>query len=157
MGWGIADKHIIAQIKTKCKFILFNKSFVLSLNVKPFLSFNIQSHVLIVKDLPNVGVVALVKSRIELPNGNFEVGVHIADVTHYVRPGSVVDEEARTRGTSVYLVDRTIPMLPEVRQALLQEKQHQEDFEITCKARINGYTDFIFVNRLDVKFISFLL
>ncbi len=42
---------------------------------------------------------------------------------------------------------RTIPMLPEVRQALLQEKQYQEDFEITCKARINGYTDFIFVNR----------
>ena len=48
-----------------------------------------------------------------LENGNYEVGVHIADVTHYVRPGSVVDEEARQRGTSVYLVDRTVPMLPE--------------------------------------------
>ena len=48
-----------------------------------------------------------------LDNGNYEVGVHIADVTHYVRPGSVVDEEARSRGTSVYLVDRTVPMLPE--------------------------------------------
>ena len=48
-----------------------------------------------------------------LENGNYEVGVHIADVTHYVRPGSVVDEEARSRGTSVYLVDRTVPMLPE--------------------------------------------
>ena len=49
----------------------------------------------------------------KLGNGNYEVGVHIADVTHYVRPGSLVDEEAKSRGTSVYLVDRTVPMLPE--------------------------------------------
>ncbi len=42
---------------------------------------------------------------------------------------------------------RTIPMLPEVREAFLQEKQYQEDFGIKCKARVNGYTDFIFVNR----------
>ena len=44
----------------------------------------------------------------------WEVGVHIADVSHYVRPGSQLDREARERGTSVYLVDRTVPMLPEV-------------------------------------------
>lgn len=49
----------------------------------------------------------------ELPNNRFEVGVHIADVSHYVTVGSHLDEEARERGTSVYLVDRTIPMLPE--------------------------------------------
>ena len=49
----------------------------------------------------------------KLPNGNWEAGVHIADVTHYVRPGSVIDKEAEKRATSVYLVDRTIPMLPE--------------------------------------------
>lgn len=49
----------------------------------------------------------------QLANGNWEIGVHIADVTHYVRPGSVIDKEARERATSVYLVDRTIPMLPE--------------------------------------------
>ena len=49
----------------------------------------------------------------KLENSNFEIGVHIADVTHYVRPGSVVDKEAQERGTSVYLVDRTVPMLPE--------------------------------------------
>ena len=48
-----------------------------------------------------------------LENGNYEVGIHIADVTHYVRVGSVVDEEAKARATSVYLVDRTVPMLPE--------------------------------------------
>ena len=49
----------------------------------------------------------------KLPDGNFEVGVHIADVTYYVQPGTPVDKEAQERGTSVYLVDRTVPMLPE--------------------------------------------
>lgn len=48
-----------------------------------------------------------------LANGNVEVGVHIADVTHYVRPGSIIEKEAQNRATSVYLVDRTVPMLPE--------------------------------------------
>ena len=48
-----------------------------------------------------------------LDNGNIEVGVHIADVTYYVHPESVIDREAFSRATSVYLVDRTIPMLPE--------------------------------------------
>ena len=49
----------------------------------------------------------------KLDNGLYEVGVHIADVTHYVQPGSALEEEAFNRATSVYLVDRTIPMLPE--------------------------------------------
>lgn len=48
-----------------------------------------------------------------LDNGNWEIGVHIADVSHYVRPGTALDEEAISRATSVYLVDRVIPMLPE--------------------------------------------
>lgn len=48
-----------------------------------------------------------------LPNGHWEVGVHIADVTHYVTPGSIIDREAQSRATSVYLVDRVVPMLPE--------------------------------------------
>jgi ribonuclease R len=47
------------------------------------------------------------------PNGDFEIFVHIADVSHYVRPGSALDTEARERGNSIYLVDRVIPMLPE--------------------------------------------
>ena len=49
----------------------------------------------------------------KIGEGKWEVGVHIADVTHYVRPDSTIDDEAIERGTSVYLVDRTIPMLPE--------------------------------------------
>ncbi|MDW8297406.1 MAG: ribonuclease R [Raineya sp.] len=49
----------------------------------------------------------------KLENGNWEVGVHIADVSYYVKPNTVLDKEAYHRGTSVYLVDRTIPMLPE--------------------------------------------
>lgn len=49
----------------------------------------------------------------KLKNGNWEVGVHIADVTHYVREDSIIEKEAVERATSVYLVDRTIPMLPE--------------------------------------------
>ncbi|MCC8118524.1 MAG: ribonuclease R [Bacteroidales bacterium] len=48
-----------------------------------------------------------------LPNGNFEVGVHIADVTHYVHPNTIIEHEAEKRATSVYLVDRVVPMLPE--------------------------------------------
>ena len=50
----------------------------------------------------------------ELGDNKYEIGVHIADVSHYVRPGTALDDEAKNRGFSVYLVDRTIPMLPEV-------------------------------------------
>ncbi len=50
----------------------------------------------------------------KLENGNWEIGVHIADVAHYVQPGSLIDQEAHERATSVYLVDRVVPMLPEV-------------------------------------------
>lgn len=49
----------------------------------------------------------------KLPNGNYEIGIHIADVSHYMQPGGILDVEAYNRATSVYLVDRVVPMLPE--------------------------------------------
>ena len=78
-----------------------------------------------------------------LENGNFEVGVHIADVSHYVTPGSDIDREARDRGTSVYLADRTVPMLPEkLCNRLCSLRPNEEKlcfsavFEITPRAAI---------------------
>ena len=78
-----------------------------------------------------------------MENGNFEVGVHIADVTYYVRPGSPVDKEAQARGTSVYLVDRTVPMLPEALSNKLCSLRPNEEklcfsavFEITPQGKV---------------------
>ncbi|RMF53693.1 MAG: ribonuclease R, partial [Bacteroidetes bacterium] len=62
-----------------------------------------------------------------LPSGLYEVGVHIADVSYYVRPGSALDREAYARGTSVYLVDRTLPMLPPRLSADLCSLRPEED------------------------------
>lgn len=80
-----------------------------------------------------------------LENGNTEVGVHIADVTHYVREGSLVEQEARERATSVYLVDRTIPMLPErLSNELCSLRPNEEKlcfsaiFEMDSEARVVG-------------------
>jgi ribonuclease R len=82
-------------------------------------------------------------SLTKLPNGNMEVGVHIADVTHYVRPGSVIEKTAEERATSVYLVDRTIPMLPERLSNHICSLNPREDkltysavFELDAKASV---------------------
>ena len=79
----------------------------------------------------------------KLKNGNYEVGIHIADVSYYVTPGTAVDKEARERGTSVYLVDRTVPMLPEkLCNKLCSLRPHEDKLtysvvcEITPKAEI---------------------
>ena len=79
----------------------------------------------------------------KLENGNLEIGVHIADVSHYVVDGSVLDKEAINRATSVYLVDRTIPMLPEKLSNGVCSLRPNEDkltfsaiFEITPNAKI---------------------
>lgn len=63
----------------------------------------------------------------KLENGNWEVGVHIADVSYYVKPGSKIDKEAYERATSVYLVDRVVPMLPEQLSNFLCSLRPNED------------------------------
>ena len=74
----------------------------------------------------------------KLSNGNYEVGVHIADVSHYVSPGSAVDKEARERGTSVYLVDRTVPMLPEkLCNKLCSLRPHEDKLTFSVVAEID--------------------
>lgn len=79
----------------------------------------------------------------KLPNGNYEIGVHIADVSHYVLPNSALDKEAYERATSVYLVDRVIPMLPErLSNGVCSLRPHEDKlcfaavFEIDEKANI---------------------
>ena len=79
-----------------------------------------------------------------LPSGNFEIGIHIADVSHFVKKGGELDKEAKERGTSVYLVDRTIPMLPEELSNDLCSLKPNEDrftfsavFEMDKEAKIH--------------------
>ena len=82
----------------------------------------------------------------QLDNGNVEIGVHIADVSHYVTPHSPIDKEAFDRATSVYLVDRTIPMLPEKLCNMVCSLRPNEDkltysvlFEMNDKAEVVNY------------------
>jgi ribonuclease R/exosome complex exonuclease DIS3/RRP44 len=79
----------------------------------------------------------------KLENGNFEIGIHIADVSHYLTPKTILDDEAFERATSVYLVDRVVPMLPEkLSNGVCSLRPHEEKltfsavFEINPKAQI---------------------
>ena len=79
----------------------------------------------------------------KLDNGNYEIGIHIADVSHYLQEGTILDDEAFQRGTSVYLVDRVVPMLPEVLSNFACSLRPHEDkytfsaiFEIDNKATV---------------------
>ena len=69
----------------------------------------------------------------------YEVGIHIADVSHYVQPGSILDQEALDRATSVYLVDRVVPMLPEVlSNGVCSLRPHEEKYTFSAVFQING-------------------
>ena len=76
-----------------------------------------------------------------LPDGNYEIGIHIADVSFYVTKGSALDEEAKLRTTSVYLVDRVIPMLPEVlSNELCSLRQDEDKLTFSCVFKIEKET-----------------
>ncbi len=80
----------------------------------------------------------------ELDNGNYEIGVHIADVSHYVTPGTIIDREAFERQFSVYLVDRTIPMLPEVlSNDLCSLNPHEEKLAFSAVFEMNKNTEIV--------------
>ncbi|MFV0541416.1 MAG: ribonuclease R [Aestuariibaculum sp.] len=73
-----------------------------------------------------------------LENGLFEVGIHIADVSHYVKEGTVLDEEAYQRATSVYLVDRVVPMLPEIlSNNACSLRPHEEKYTFSAVFKMN--------------------
>ena len=95
----------------------------------------------------------------KLKNGNWEIGVHIADVSHYVKKGGVIDKEAAERATSVYLVDRVIPMLPEVLSNNICSLKPNVDrlaysilFEMDESANMLDYTIKKTVIHSDVRF-----
>ena len=95
----------------------------------------------------------------QLKAGLFEVGVHIADVSHYVTEGSIIDKEAVRRGTSVYLVDRTIPMLPERLCNEICSLRPDEDkltysviFQLNAKAEVKKWHLTHTITRSDRRF-----
>ena len=94
-----------------------------------------------------------------LEDGNFEVGVHIADVSHYVQPGTILDDEAYQRATSVYLVDRVVPMLPEVLSNFACSLRPEEEkytfsaiFELSPHAEVRNVWIGRTVIRSDARF-----
>ena len=94
----------------------------------------------------------------QLTPTTWEIGIHIADVTHYVKPGDIIDEEAQKRATSIYLVDRTIPMLPErLSNQLCSLRPNEEKlcfsviFEMNDKGHVNKHRIEKTVIKSDVR------
>lgn len=79
-----------------------------------------------------------------LENGNYEIGVHIADVSHYLKEGTILDDEAYKRATSVYLVDRVVPMLPEVLSNFACSlRPHEEKYTFSAIFQLNQKAEVI--------------
>ena len=83
-------------------------------------------------------------SFVPLENGNYEVGIHIADVSHYLKEGTVLDDEAYERATSVYLVDRVVPMLPEIlSNGACSLRPNEEKYTFSAVFEINDKTEIV--------------
>ncbi len=80
----------------------------------------------------------------KLENGNVEIGIHIADVSHYVTPGNELDDEAYERATSVYLVDRVVPMLPEIlSNNACSLRPHEEKYTFSAVFEMNQKAEIV--------------
>ncbi|MFL0091763.1 ribonuclease R, partial [Tenacibaculum maritimum] len=80
----------------------------------------------------------------KLENGNYEIGVHIADVSHYVQPKTILDDEAYNRATSVYLVDRVVPMLPEMlSNGVCSLRPHEEKLTFSAVFEMNEKAELV--------------
>lgn len=79
-----------------------------------------------------------------LENGNYEIGIHIADVSHYLKEGTILDDEAYNRATSVYLVDRVVPMLPEVLSNFACSlRPHEEKYTFSAVFQLNHKAEIV--------------
>jgi ribonuclease R len=79
-----------------------------------------------------------------LDNGNYEIGIHIADVSHYLKEGTVLDDEAYERATSVYLVDRVVPMLPEIlSNGACSLRPHEEKYTFSAVFEMNTKAEIV--------------
>ncbi|OAB80252.1 ribonuclease R [Cochleicola gelatinilyticus] len=80
----------------------------------------------------------------KLENGNYEIGIHIADVSHYLKPGTILDDEAYERATSVYLVDRVVPMLPEIlSNGACSLRPHEEKYTFSAVFEMNDKAEVV--------------
>ena len=80
----------------------------------------------------------------KIENGNYEIGIHIADVSHYLTPGNELDDEAYERATSVYLVDRVVPMLPEIlSNNACSLRPHEEKYTFSAVFEINQKAEVV--------------
>ncbi|QYJ69041.1 ribonuclease R [Flavobacterium litorale] len=80
----------------------------------------------------------------KLDNGNYEIGIHIADVSHYLKEGTILDDEAYNRATSVYLVDRVVPMLPEVLSNFACSlRPHEEKYTFSAVFELNDKAELV--------------
>lgn len=150
-GFNLVFPNEVIQETEKIKDFISKKEIAERLDYRNELTFTIDPH-----DAKDFDDALSVK---ELENGNYEIGIHIADVSHYVRPGSALDKEAQLRATSVYLPDRVCPMLPEKLSNKVCSLRPNEEkctfsvlFEFDSKKKIVNYTFAKTITKSDRRF-----